>query len=156
MTNPTKNLIKRTADAALLGLTEHQVRSNIEASLEPALRAYDVLLAWVSGDVSEGRACELLKVDRTTLRAMRIQAVGRVTDDMDDPAIATKRSNAIDRMDAWVEEYATDRCSVSEGQTIRTFWKRARANEDFLQRLDDWRSLCPPGVALFSSDGDKG
>lgn len=159
MTDPRSTLIDEVVIAANSPTTLRPgqgQRSRIAEVLMPAMNAFDVLLAWASGEISEGRACEILNVSRTSLRAMRIQAVSRVTGDMDDADIATKRAKTMDRLDAWVEEYATDRCSVSDGATVRTFWKRARASEDFLQRLDDWRGLCPPGVAMFSSEGGKG
>lgn len=165
MNDPIETLIDNVTDAALApgprdGVNSERalIRAAIAAQLKPALRAADILVAWSSAELSEGQASKLLQIDRITLREMRLHAIARSLVEPDDaPAIiASMRARAIERLDTWVEEYATDRCSVSEGQTIRTFWKRARANEDFLQRLDDWRSLCPPGVALFSSDGDKG
>jgi hypothetical protein len=148
MNESIANLVREVAHEARMAHTSPQARRNVEAKLVPALQAFDVLLAWCCGEISEGRACEELKVNRATLRAMRLDSVARGLGmsggDMHSSSVIHKRAKALDRLNTFVREYTRDKNSHTEQEAILEFWNRMMFNSDFIARFEDWRAVCPP------------
>jgi hypothetical protein len=105
--------------------------------------ANDAMVAWTSGEISEGRACELLQISREQLRAERMQALARVTGPIDEDELATQRLMARDALDTRLEELAS-KSDLHELGSFRAFWQEALADPTLLAAFENWRALCLP------------
>lgn len=108
----------------------------------------DVLIAWCSGLISEGRACHALNVDRTQLRRMRLASIDRVSGPPLNPEQSLARiRNALDQLNARFEEIITSEDEPTYGEdelfALRNFWAGALADPEFLQAFEEWRYLLP-------------
>lgn len=108
--------------------------------------AADTLIAWASAEISEGRAAEILGIDRVTLRTMRMDAIGRVHGPIDQEEVNERCRRAA----AAVTDYVLFRL-VSEGRTtqgernlIADFWASIADDDAFTALLDEWLQLRTP------------
>lgn len=111
----------------------------------------DVLVAWGNAEISEGRACELLGVDRLQVRKLRMDALGRVTGPIDDEALMKRRIAALEALSAHVDAFATDcdmpELTLPEVEAVRELWAGLTADQKFIALFEEWRALCTPALA---------
>lgn len=106
--------------------------------------ANDVLIAWASGEISEGRAAEILRVDRERLRSMRMDALGRVTGDVNEEAREARAEEALDQLNVVVATVAEETHNLpTEIALLKFFWQKLLNRPDFLVAFEQWRALCP-------------
>lgn len=108
----------------------------------------DALVAWTSGEISEGRACELLAVDRQALRAARMQALSRVVGPINEEEVLQRRTGALEALNTYVDQdlEASDdpEYSAEDIALLRDFWAHLCGEYEFLALFEAWRALCQP------------
>lgn len=113
----------------------------------------DILIAWSGGEISEGRACQALGMERVRMRRLRMDAINRVWGQPElDPEGEKERARAaLDTLNAKVEEMITEEDEPTYGDdeqfAIRNWWAGATGNEEFLQAFEAWRGMCLPAKA---------
>lgn len=124
--------------------------------------AADVIASWAAGEISEGRAAELLGLDRIELRKRRADTMARVTGPLNEQAIQQRRGHLAVLMERIVDERLE--------QTIRDEARREQiklsmagllADPVYIDALQDWLLLTPianvttPPLRLGAADGSK-
>lgn len=149
----TADGIAYTLDAEPKPQSDYQV---LYRSLLSQLAA-DTLVAWTSGEISEGQASHLLGIDRLTLRQLRIDALNRVTGEMNTEQVAARRITALAELDTAVEgvlDGIQPPLDDEEAFAARTLWAAATRDGDVVQAFEEWRALSLPHELRPLGDDD--
>lgn len=116
--------------------------------------ASDALIAWASGEISEGRTTEILGLNRARVREMRLEAIGRVTKPLNPEAMAQRREAAREALGDYVVLRAMEgdgEYTDVERDAIIAFWNDLVTSREFQALIDAWRLLCEP-IAPHATD----